>query len=424
LLAGVVRRQISLEYVSHYLNAQGGEIPIGVAAALSFFDEALGGDDPYYDVAVLSAVLRAAGLSDLLDAWWSDRRDLWQELLDMRGEAIHDQVLRQVHWITAALKLAAEASRFPRTQLRSRDFCIASIRKATEQEASDQPPANARELLHRAANGLAGTIRRMKETWQLKPFFDATASVAEAPSTDVLFVTATEVETLALLKAFGLAPGDVTREPLGARVSYELGTHQGTRFAAIQSEVGPGGAGGSTLTVDAAIRALRPTFVIAVGIAFGVNEAKQRIGDVLVSQHLKTYEQQRIGSTDKGELKIVDRGVKVPPSATLLGRLRDAALDWAGTVRFGTMLTGEKLIDHVDFRDSLLAIEPEAIGGEMEGAGLYAAADLAKKDWIIVKGLCDWGSNKATNKTARQKKAAKNAAEFVAHAALNGRLQP
>ena len=78
------------------------------------------------------------------------------------------------------------------------------------------------------------------------------------------------------------------------------------------------------------------------------------------------------------------------------------------------MLTGDKLVDNVDYRDQLIKFESEAEGGEMEGAGLYVSSYDNKVDWIVIKAICDWADgNKGVDKTAGQKLAAKNAAEFV-----------
>ena len=98
----------------------------------------------------------------------------------------------------------------------------------------------------------------------------------------------------------------------------------------------------------------------------------------------------------------------------------------------------------MNFRDQLLALEPEAIGGEMEGIGLYTAAQGEKVDWILVKAICDWADgNKETDKTSKastensdkaikktkttstvrdQKIAARNAAQFVIHVLLKTQL--
>ncbi|MFM7591467.1 MAG: hypothetical protein ACKO85_06690, partial [Isosphaeraceae bacterium] len=55
-----------------------------------------------------------------------------------------------------------------------------------------------------------------------------------------------------------------------------------------------------------------------------------------------------------------------------------------------------------------------AIGGEMEGAGLYVSAAEHKVDWILIKAICDWADGyKPVNKEERQKTAAINAAKFL-----------
>jgi hypothetical protein len=133
----------------------------------------------------------------------------------------------------------------------------------------------------------------------------------------------------------------------------------------------------------------------------------------LVSQQLWLYDLQRVG---KHEIR--PRGDKPHASPWLLDFLKSADLYWEGTtVRFGLILTGEKLVDNVDYRDQLKKFEPEAIGGEMEGAGLYTACQDAYVDWILVKAICDWADgNKGQEKEARQNLAAHNAASFVLYA--------
>jgi tetratricopeptide (TPR) repeat protein len=157
-----------------------------------------------------------------------------------------------------------------------------------------------------------------------------------------------------------------------------------------------------------------------VGIAFGINEQKQSIGDVLVSEGLRLYDLQRVGTDQDGNLKIVPRGDRPHASPSLINRLQVAKASWdesKAKVRFGLILSGEKLVDNIDFRGQLLKFEPEAIGGEMEGAGLYVACQNSKVDWILVKAICDWADGqKAKDKDARQQLAAHNAATLVLHA--------
>ncbi len=158
---------------------------------------------------------------------------------------------------------------------------------------------------------------------------------------------------------------------------------------------------------------LAPSAVIMVGIAFGRDEQKQTIGDILVSQQLCLYELTRVGKDTR-----ILRGDKPHATSWLVDLFKSASLLWNGPrVLFGVVMTGDKLVDNLEFRDQLYTLEPEAIGGEMEGAGLYVACHEKKVDWILVKAICDWGNgNKTYDNVARQQTAAQNAAAFVLHA--------
>jgi hypothetical protein len=152
-----------------------------------------------------------------------------------------------------------------------------------------------------------------------------------------------------------------------------------------------------------------------VGIAFGINKKRtpinkrQKIGDILIAEQLQPYEAQRVGE------KNISRNVRPPSAPWLVNLCRSAELMWDGAkLRFGVVLSGEKLVDNLAFRNQLLELAPEAIGGEMEGAGLYAACHDKKIDWLLVKAVCDFADgNKGKDKDTNQQLAAKNAAEFV-----------
>jgi hypothetical protein len=67
------------------------------------------------------------------------------------------------------------------------------------------------------------------------------------------------------------------------------------------------------------------------------------------------------------------------------------------------MLSGEQLIDNKERRDALLAQFPDAKGGEMEGAGVYAACYRRGVHWILVKSICDFADGqKADQKEQKQ----------------------
>lgn len=241
---------------------------------------------------------------------------------------------------------------------------------------------------------------------------------------DVVLITFNKYETTAVLKAFcpNGTPATETREG----ITYNpLGEHGGMRVVHVISEQGSTTLGGAQSRTGDAIGAWHPCAVIAVGIAFGMDSGKQRIGDVLVSTHVQNYELVRINRDGSDTL----RGSKPDASPSLLNRFKavdfrhQADLHHWPRLHFGTLLSGEKLVDGLDFLDRLRRFSPEAIGGEMEGNGVYVAAHKARVDWIIVKAICDWGDgNKHTNKTRHQKLAAAHAAQVVRTALALGPL--
>ena len=176
-------------------------------------------------------------------------------------------------------------------------------------------------------------------------------------------------------------------------------------------------------TVHLAFQDLDPRTVVAVGIAFGVDPSKQHIGDVLVSKSVQGYDIARVEPSGRVTPRQPPRVASRTPCHRFLDRERYGcppgwpAKAWPRIVP-GVLLSGGKLIDNLDYRNSLLELWPSGVvGGEMEAIGVIAAAeaDQGKRDWIIVKAICDWadGQKNHPDKDARQALAAWNAALLV-----------
>lgn len=168
---------------------------------------------------------------------------------------------------------------------------------------------------------------------------------------------------------------------------------------------------GSIITVNEAISKFNPKVTLMVGIAFGVDNKEQNIGDVLVSDCITPYNFKKI---NKGEEII--RTNDAPASRLLINKFQHA-VTWEFLLESGKkakkiiapILSGEELINDVVRRDELVKQKPTAKGGEMEGAGLYAAAE-GKTQWILVKGICDYADgNKDDNKDTNQETAMNSA---------------
>ncbi len=241
---------------------------------------------------------------------------------------------------------------------------------------------------------------------------------SQRPNADILIITATQVETKAFIDDESMhTQSSLTKYFIDSQTYHYLGVTGGSNIYLIQSEMGAGGPSGSILTINEAIKVLSPRALIMAGIAFGVDSNKQKLGDILIARQLLSYEPQRVGTNLADALQIRVRGDRVSSSPKLIDRFRSGSLDWAGPqVHFGLVLSGEKLIDNQEFRGRLLELEPEAIGGEMEGAGLYAAAHRSKTDWLLIKSICDWADGrKSYQKDKRQQQAATTTARFIYH---------
>lgn len=286
-----------------------------------------------------------------------------------------------------------------------------------------------RNMLERAAEVIAEAVCQFppQPSSAAPPTDNVPPSVQKGP-VDVLLVTVTDVERDAMLDAVAkIKKAKPTTEFSGEHTYYHFGKVGGANVSMVKTVVmGSGPHGGSQDTILDAIPKLKPSNVIMVGIAFGIDRKKQEIGEILVSQQLQPYELQKVVTNKEGGVCVLPRGDKVTSAIRLLGRLNDAKMTWKGSnVDFGLVLSGNKLIDNIDYRDALLCLAPEAIGGEMEGEGLYAAARKHKVDWILVKAICDWADGKKKyKKKERQQLAASNAANFVVHALKLGGLAP
>jgi len=129
------------------------------------------------------------------------------------------------------------------------------------------------------------------------------------------------------------------------------------------------------------------------------------------------YEQIRVGE------EVVFRGPIPPSNTTLLNRFANAPA-WSFvrpdgkdcTLLIGPILSGEKLVDSPMFKQQLFKQFPQAIGGEMEGAGLCAASGRIGIAWILIKSICDWGDGK---KDKKHQPLAASAAVSLAHHVLS-----
>lgn len=240
-----------------------------------------------------------------------------------------------------------------------------------------------------------------------------------------LFVTANKNETDALLSC---GDGFFSHESEQSKLDHDANFYNVGKFGcynAVHLELvdqASAKTNASILAVSNAIEAYHPDAVILIGVAFGADDGKgkrQIIGDVLVSKTVFDYES---GVIREG--KLLSDGIKAEAGKFLVNTFSAYSRTWKFDLAkrqaecfLGNILSGDKFVDDNEFKTQLLELEPLSYGGEMEGRGAYAACrnrDL--HEWIIVKGICDWGDGKTNRrKQANQKLAAESATSLLMH---------
>ncbi len=221
----------------------------------------------------------------------------------------------------------------------------------------------------------------------------------------VLLVVATEVERQAVLRRAAKGRDSEPRPDFtGGHPVYRLGVIGGADVVLAQTGMGVTSPVSAAYGVPELLREWSPRYVVMVGICFGLREDYQSLGDVIVGRQLRVINH-RIGEGEKR-----DRGDQVTAGHRLVERFTVADPPPGARVWHGQLLSWDVLVDSPTLRNDLRARYPDALGGEMEGAGVYAAAVRDRTEWIVVKGICDWGREKTYD---FQELAAGNAAEFV-----------
>lgn len=282
--------------------------------------------------------------------------------------------------------------------------------------ATSRPPQPPKDLRQRLTNGEAPTLPPLAPA-PATPSYENASTEALHADIDILLLTAAELERETVLRHMKppLTKSSIARVYAGTLTFY-IGRLGAANVALTRCKAGSVLRDGSTLAVFESLRLVRPRGIIAVGFAFGGYTDKLQIADVLVSSSVALYDVVR--KQADGD---ISRSVRPESGPLLLNRFREAS-DWKYNrtdgheckIVEGLILTGEELIDSLPRKVELFTAYPEAIGGEMEGSGLYAAAARRwQSEWIIIKAVCDWGDG--TKGKQYQPHAADAAVSLVEH---------
>ncbi len=405
------RRILSDAYVDHYVNAFSGAVTLTGLPGFEWYDRSV--DFAVFDYTVLRTLLSALGFFD-----WIGTSNDWRrsERAEHHRSPSHTHFVWTLHSVLRALGSLSKASILSERRAAAIQVIrmFLADRRLPRINGVDYLSflEQAQQVLQKAALSYGDKDFRFKM---------AIARVGDVKVKKVLLCTANKNEDDAVLQAF--APlGDATpRSTVGKATVRHFGVYEGVELHHVRSSTGSHGVSGLNTVLSEISAELKPDFVVGVGVCFGLRKAKQNLGDVVVSEFVKPYEPAKLTTSLFGFLPLKQaRGEKVPAGATLLDRARDAVMGWKEvSVHFGLVLSGEKLVNQPQFRAQLLAEEPDAIAGEMEGSALVSVCGRNQIEFIIIKGICDWGFDKTDD---AQPLAAANAVTVLRRVLSDGRL--
>lgn len=179
----------------------------------------------------------------------------------------------------------------------------------------------------------------------------------------------------------------------------------------------------SMKTVEEALTIFNIVATFSVGIAFGMNNTIQKIGDVLISKCVFPYELMRVTEINGKETYQL-RDKPMDSNEELVNCLIN--WDWINNSNsnfyVGTFLCGEKLIDSNSMKIKMVDFLEknninDVIGGDMETVGIALSHKNVcnNSNWITIKGISDWGdgSKNSIYKDKYQMFASTNAVKFL-----------
>jgi nucleoside phosphorylase len=238
---------------------------------------------------------------------------------------------------------------------------------------------------------------------------------------DVLLMVVNENELRAVLGLMGPVHGGIV-EAIRDSVTFMIGRFGHFLAAVVRTSPGGQGFDGAEQKTTRAVRVVRPSLVISVGVAFGKSPHTQRLGDVIVCSVINDYTHKRNG------VKEVRLRSPQPPVSHRLLNLFQNQVGWRERrsqadprdlcrVIVGPMVSGPNLIDDPTEKEKLLDMFKDAIGGEMEGAAILSAIHGIpgdqKPEGIIIKAICDWADGNKSKEW--QPFASHVAASYVLH---------
>ena len=192
----------------------------------------------------------------------------------------------------------------------------------------------------------------------------------------MLLLTVEDCEFLSCLSFLNSSFFKSYRKDLGYVYFGDIGEGEiKLRTAVMKCHRGSIAAGGSAVSVLAAVRVLKPKAVFLVGICYSLKSSKVKLGDVVISEKLITC----VPSSEQF-------GDKVPLKSCFLKLIPNAEDGWKAPLKDpkalevkihrGAILSVPGEIDNKECCETLIKGFPQAVAMELEGLGKHTVTQI------------------------------------------------
>ena len=164
---------------------------------------------------------------------------------------------------------------------------------------------------------------------------------------------------------------------------------------------------------------IKAPYVIAIGICYGLQPDKSELGDIIIGKSI--HDISHTHATEEGTKFISKEGYFGEKLHSIFKRQDTFSVTPKATVTIhhepgDCLVTETTRVTDQKRKDDILAKIPQALGGEMEAAGIFQAANEGAHkfdEWIVVKAIADWGDKKKPECKPWKKFSAVAAAKYV-----------
>ncbi len=166
-------------------------------------------------------------------------------------------------------------------------------------------------------------------------------------------------------------------------------------------------------SINAATRLFQPSYIILLGICYGIDFKKHDLGDVFISETVHGFrvnfrdsdleeEEQTFYEAETEFLELPDTDmISLIKSHFNYYQPTNDILGVRMNIIIGKMLSSNSLMSSKAVKTAVMSYlgqaRPKPIGGEMEACGIFKSnyfEELKFKKWLVIKSVCDWGEKK------------------------------